>query len=100
MNSFLRVIRSSLQFRWSILAVVFSSIVLALFWCINIGTVYPFVLIVVEGKSMHDWIDESITETRRDLKASTVKVTRFEREVAQGGGTELSSQLLVARQNQ
>jgi ATP-binding cassette subfamily B protein/subfamily B ATP-binding cassette protein MsbA len=60
MTNFTRAIQLSLKFRFTILGICLSSVIVAFFWGANVTAVYPFVETVFRGESMHDWVDEQI----------------------------------------
>lgn len=60
MNKFLRVIRLSSRFRYTVLGIIFSSILVAFFWGANVTAVYPFVEAVFRGDSMPQWADHQV----------------------------------------
>ena len=39
----------------------------ALFWGANIGAVYPFVEVVFQGKTLHNWVDEQIETVQSEI---------------------------------
>ena len=70
MSNFARVLKLSLRYRLTVMAAVVCAVAIALLWGGNIGTVYPFVEIVFEGRSLHEWVDEEIAaaqQTAADL---------------------------------
>ena len=66
MKSFLRAVKTSLRYHLLISAIFLSSLVVALLWGVNIGAVYPFVKVIFDGHSMHEWIDNRIVELEKD----------------------------------
>ena len=91
MNNFLRTVRTALRLRLTILAIVLSSLIVALSWGVSISAVYPFVEVVFQGHSMHDWIDirmakseENLREIQGNIKRlkSTTAADSSERELA------------------
>jgi ATP-binding cassette subfamily B protein/subfamily B ATP-binding cassette protein MsbA len=59
-----RAIKQALRQRLTIIGIIISSVVIAFFWGANIGAVYPFVEVVIQNKSMHDWARERISESK------------------------------------
>jgi subfamily B ATP-binding cassette protein MsbA len=68
-----RAIKQALRQRFTIIGIILSSIVVAFFWGANIGAVYPFVEVVIQNKSMHDWARERITESKDTCKEIDAK---------------------------
>ncbi|NIL97794.1 MAG: ATP-binding cassette domain-containing protein [Planctomycetales bacterium] len=62
MSNFVRVLRLSLRYRLTVIAAVVCALAIALLWGGNIGTVYPLVEVVFEGRSLREWVDEEIAE--------------------------------------
>ena len=60
MKNFLRAVKLGMRYRFTLLGAVVCSLIVALFWGFNIGTIYPVVEVVFQGKAMPDWIDEEI----------------------------------------
>ena len=77
-----RAIKQALRQRFTILGIILSSIVVAFFWGANIGAVYPFVEVVIQNKSMHDWARERIVESEKTCKEIDVKVENLEKNLA------------------
>ena len=44
----------------TLVGIVVCSLLVAVFWSINIGTVYPLVEVVFQGKSAPEWVDEQV----------------------------------------
>lgn len=65
MASFGRVIRLALHYRFSVIGAFLCALAVGVFWGANISVVYPFVEIVFQDKSLHDWIDEQIAGNRQ-----------------------------------
>ena len=60
MKNFWRAIHHAFRYRGSLLGIFICSLAVAVLWGANLGTVYPFVEIVMDGKSLHEWIDQGI----------------------------------------
>lgn len=69
MNNFWRAVHGTLRYRFSLLAIVFSSLIVALFWGANISAVYPVIEVVFQRKSLH-------TEIERRLEQSDAEFLR------------------------
>jgi ATP-binding cassette subfamily B protein/subfamily B ATP-binding cassette protein MsbA len=65
MKNFYRAIRKSCKYKWSLSVAMFSSLMVALLWGANMGAVYPFVEVILNDKSMHQWIDEKLVEAQK-----------------------------------
>jgi ATP-binding cassette, subfamily B, bacterial MsbA len=67
MHHFVRILRRSLRYRWTLLSIVASSFLVAVFWGANLGTVYPLANVVLQKQSIPDWLDSQIQGTQRSL---------------------------------
>ena len=72
---FLKAVRLSFRYKWTIIASVLNAIVIAVLWSATISSVYPFMEVVFEGKTLHTWFAESIT-------AATAEADRLRGEIA------------------
>ena len=68
MKNFFRAVKLGLRHRFTLLGAVVCSLMVALFWGANIGTVYPVVEVVFQGKAMPDWIDDEITRLEEEIQ--------------------------------
>ena len=69
MKNLMRGLRMALKYKYSIAASILCSAMVAVLWGANITAVYPFVQIVFQGKTVHDWVDEEIAKVDH-LKAT------------------------------
>ena len=60
MKNFRRVLWMACRYRLTLLGAVLSALGVAVLWGGNIGAVYPFVKIVLEGKSIQNWVTDEI----------------------------------------
>ncbi len=67
MTNLMRAVRMALKYKYSLLASLVCSVLVAVFWGANITAVYPFVKIVFQGQTLHDWIDGEIAVVASDL---------------------------------
>ena len=47
----------ALKYRWSLVVSFGCSLAVAILWGANIGAVYPFIEVIFNGKSFHEWVD-------------------------------------------
>jgi ATP-binding cassette subfamily B protein/subfamily B ATP-binding cassette protein MsbA len=78
MGSFLRVVRMSLRYRWTIAVSLTSSLLVGLFWGLNITTLYPVMEVVFRGESLHSTLDGQV-------KKLAVEVETLRQEAAAAG---------------
>lgn len=67
MKNFGRVLRIAARKRWSLAGIVLSSLVIAVLWGANIGTLYPLVEVVFKGESVPDYAAKKIAESDAEL---------------------------------
>ena len=60
MNSFARVLRLALRHRLTLVACLFSSLAVAVLWGGNITALYPVIDVVMQDKSLIDWVDDHV----------------------------------------
>ena len=68
MKNFFRAAKLGLRHRFTLLGAILCSLMVALFWGANIGTVYPVVEVVFQGKAMPDWIDGEISRLEEEIQ--------------------------------
>jgi ATP-binding cassette subfamily B protein/subfamily B ATP-binding cassette protein MsbA len=101
MRNFFRAVKIGLQYRATCVGIVACSLLVAVFWSANIGTIYPLVEVVFQGKSGPEYLTESIQEldvqiaekqtllktesdsTKHSLLTNQVEGLRGERDVKQ-----------------
>ena len=86
MKQFARTIRLALQYKFTIIGAVACSLVVAAMWGLNLGTVYPFVEVVFQGKSLGQWVDEEIEQAEATAQELADEIAALKRqgEAAQG----------------
>jgi subfamily B ATP-binding cassette protein MsbA len=67
MNNLLKAIRMALKYKYSLIASIFCSVMVAIFWGANITAVYPFVEVVFQGKTLHDWVDDQVGSVQDEI---------------------------------
>lgn len=82
MKNLFRAIRLALRRRWTLAGAIACSCVVALFWGANIGTVYPFVEVIFQGDSLHDWIDQQIDRAEKKSGDIQSTIAGLEQELA------------------
>jgi subfamily B ATP-binding cassette protein MsbA len=65
MKNLNRALRMTLKYRWSLIASFICSATVAVLWSLNLGAVYPFVEVVIKGKSLHQWVADEDAESQR-----------------------------------
>ncbi len=99
MKNFFRVLRLALRYRWTFAASIVSALIVAALWGANIGTIYPFVEVAFENKSLQNWVDQRIAEAEQSIEQSRREIERLEAQVTvpEGAGEARGSALPRAR---
>lgn len=67
MRNFLHVLRPALKYRWTLSGIFLSSVLVALMWGVNIGTLYPVLEVATENKSVQELLQRKISKAKREL---------------------------------
>ena len=81
MKDFFRAVKDSLRYKWSIIGAVVCSLLIALLWGASISTIYPFVEVVLEGKTASSWIDGEITESKARITTLESEIKELKSEI-------------------
>lgn len=74
MKNFHRILKLAFRRRGALLGVLLSSIVIAVLWGVNIGTLYPMVEVVFKDDSLPEYV-------QKQLEQSQLKLTEIENEI-------------------
>ena len=88
MNQFARVLRISFRRRWAILGVLLTSLLIALLWGANIGTLYPMVEVVFNGDTISEYVEEQIRESNTKLDQLNAQIATLNAENSSLNGNE------------
>ncbi|MGI9470124.1 MAG: ABC transporter transmembrane domain-containing protein, partial [Rubripirellula sp.] len=69
MNNFGRVLGLASRRRWSLVGIFLSSLLIAMLWGANIGTLYPLVEVVFKGDSLPGYAAKKIDESDLEIMA-------------------------------
>ena len=69
MNNFLRIVKIAFRNKWTIFLSFICALLVGFMWGGNIAPVYPFMEVLIKGRSMHQWVDAEI-QTRKEAIAS------------------------------
>jgi ATP-binding cassette subfamily B protein/subfamily B ATP-binding cassette protein MsbA len=72
----------------TLIAVILSSLAVAVCWGANLGAIYPIVDIVLKGRSLHTWVEDNIKASRADCAKWRALVAEKEQALAQEPGAE------------
>lgn len=68
MYNLMRALRMAMRYKWSLMFSLIGSLGVAVMWGANIGTVAPFIKVIFENKSLHDWVDVRIAEDTSEIQ--------------------------------
>ena len=85
MKSFGRVVQLALQYKFSFATSVFCALMVGLLWGANISVVYPFVEVIFDGKSLHEWVDMKIAESEAKEAECLATIQRVGKELPNAG---------------
>lgn len=68
MNHFSRVLRMAARRRWPFLGILVTSLMIAVLWGANIGTLYPLVEVVFEGDNLPNYVNVKLKEADKKAK--------------------------------
>ncbi len=60
MTNFLRVLRMACRYRFTLVGATAAALGVAVLWGGNIGAVFPFVKVLLEGKTVQNWVADEI----------------------------------------
>lgn len=83
MTNFVRVIRLALRHRLTVAASIFCSLAVALLWGGNITAIYPIVDVVMNDKSIPEWMDEKVESTQAEVEDLVVARDTFRRQLGE-----------------
>ena len=82
MNNFARVLRMACRYRLTLVGAVLSALGVAVLWGGNIGAVYPFVKVVLEGKSIQNWVADEIDRGSQTVDDLDREIEKTEAQLA------------------
>jgi ATP-binding cassette, subfamily B, bacterial MsbA len=81
MKDFLRVLRIAARQRLALASCVFTSLIIALLWGMNIGALYPLVEVVFKGDSLPSYFAEKIADSETKLKIQDQAIDDLRQEI-------------------
>jgi ATP-binding cassette subfamily B protein/subfamily B ATP-binding cassette protein MsbA len=91
MASFLRAVRRTLRYRYSLLAATVFSLLVGTLWGANIGAIYPFVEIVFQGESLQDSIASKLADAENRSDELKSEIAELRRQSGDKEGAELAA---------
>ena len=71
-----------MQYRWTFYSSVALALAIAVLWGSNIGAVYPFVEVVFQGKSLHQWADSEVETAQKQMDEAQRALDSIDRQLA------------------
>ena len=99
MKPFLRAIKQSLKYKWSIAGAFLCSFLIAIIWSASITTVFPIVKIVLEDETAISWVDNSIQTYEVSLQALDAEVADLNAEFEQTNDSPSISNRIELKQD-
>ena len=96
MKSFVRVLQIALRHRLAIIAIALSSLTVAALWGSSIGAVYPFVELVIAGKSFPEWATEKVATSEARIATMEQEITELQQVAKTSTTDEAASRKLAA----
>jgi ATP-binding cassette subfamily B protein/subfamily B ATP-binding cassette protein MsbA len=88
MKHFGRVLKIAARKRWSLLGVLVSSLVIAILWGANIGTLYPMVEVVFQGESIPEYANRRIKESDETVRTLEAESQQLQSQLASASVAE------------
>jgi ATP-binding cassette subfamily B protein/subfamily B ATP-binding cassette protein MsbA len=82
MGPFARVMRLALNRRWTLVACLGSSLVVAVLWGLNISAVFPMVEVIFDGQGAGPYVQARAEETRRLATDAAAQVEALRSQIA------------------
>src|SRR5262245_22762196 len=67
MNGFLRVFLLALRYRFTLAGLIITALLVGVLWGGNIAVVYPFIEVIVYGKTVPEWTRTGIDGQRQKI---------------------------------
>jgi len=88
MGNFGRALRLAIRHRWALVASVLTALIVGVLWGANIGAMYPFVEIALQGKSLQQSLAQRILDAQAKLAELEVQSSSLERAAEKAGPEE------------
>src|SRR5262249_28012223 len=67
MKNFLRVLRHAWPYRFRLVLSLLAALLAAVLWGTNFTSIYPVLKLLHTSRSLHSWIDDSISTTQKEI---------------------------------
>lgn len=91
MHNFLRIVKIAFTHKWTIFLSFICALGIGLMWGGNIAPIYPFIEVLVKGRSMHQWIDSEIETCNESIANIQGKISALEAEKNPQNDKEIKS---------
>ena len=82
MKNFGRVLRMAARRRWSLTGILLTSLLVAVLWGANIGTLYPLVEVVFKGDSLPGYAAKKLDEADQEILALQAEIGSLSKQLA------------------
>ena len=91
MKNLRRALRKTLNYKWSLLGSFVCCVFVALLWGANLGAVYPFVEIIMQDKTLVDWVDQRVDESEVRIAESKQTIEDLQAKATATAGKDAES---------
>lgn len=81
MDSFGRALKFAWPYRWRLATSLICGLFVAVFWGTNISAVYPVLTVLLENKTIDDWVNEEITRQTDQMTTLKTEITELTTQV-------------------
>jgi ATP-binding cassette subfamily B protein/subfamily B ATP-binding cassette protein MsbA len=77
MKNFLRALRCAWPYRRRLILSIICAVIAATFWGLTLGAIYPVLQGLGNKKSLHNWVEDKIAETEKEINGLQRGVTQI-----------------------
>ncbi len=81
MHNFLRIVRISLVYKWTVFLSILVALCVGFMWGANVTPLYPVIEVLVKGNSMHEWVDSEIKTYQSEVAKSQAQIEQLNKEI-------------------
>ncbi|MFZ5829315.1 MAG: ABC transporter transmembrane domain-containing protein [Planctomycetota bacterium] len=89
MKNFGRALRLAMRYRLTVAGAAVSAILVAVLWGGNIGALYPFIEVAVQGQSLQQWAEREIRQSNAEVAEHRSQIAGLEEDLRVASGREL-----------
>ena len=98
MKNLRRALWMTLKYKWSLIGSFLCCLCVAVLWGANLGAVYPFVEIVMQKKTLVQWVDERSKESDTRIDEKQQQIAELESKIAAEKETNADPSALTSLQ--